>query len=55
MIDRSSESSALGVRTAGLLYSICPPGSKVKVPPAGSWKQGVPLGVVVSSHPWRAP
>jgi hypothetical protein len=53
--ERSRASSTLGVRHGGVLYSICPPGSNVSVPPAGSVKHGVPLAVSVSLQPCRAP
>jgi hypothetical protein len=53
--ERSSASSALGLRHGGELYSSCPPGSNVSVPPAGRLKHGVPLGVSVSLQPWREP
>jgi hypothetical protein len=53
--ERSRVSKTLGERQAGELYSSWPPGSKVSVPPAGSWKDGVPLAVVTSRQAWRDP
>ncbi len=49
--DRRSPRSSLGVWHGGELYSICPPGSKVSVPPDASWNEGVPFDVLVSTQP----
>ena len=40
MIPEQALTSPLGVRHGGLLYSICPPGSKVNDPPQRTGRSG---------------
>src|SRR4051812_29384404 len=53
--DRSKASNWLAERQGGELYSSCPPGSNVNVPPTGKLKQGVPLDVQLSRQPCLRP
>jgi hypothetical protein len=53
--ERSSASKELADRQGGELYSNWPPGSNVRVPPAGRVKHGVPFGVQLSPQPRLLP